>query len=103
MPARTARVSGMCGRSLQENTPLLERHLAVWRRQHPWLEWDLLVRGSDWPQKDTGLAGCTSQEMELKLGLPKDYSLAILSKKDRPLFKAELEFLRNSKVCCVSA
>eukprot|EP00971_Amphidinium_carterae_P232557 4614965-Amphidinium_carterae.2 len=42
-----------------------------------------------WPES------ITATELEVALGLPKDVSLAILSKKDRSLFKTELEFLRK--------
>eukprot|EP00971_Amphidinium_carterae_P031268 615708-Amphidinium_carterae.1 len=72
-----------------------ERHLQSWSVKYPWLIWDLALRHSchpwmttwpvpqAWAQKDTRLPEhFTATEMEVALGLPKDFSLAIHSKKD---------------------
>eukprot|EP00971_Amphidinium_carterae_P069956 1384211-Amphidinium_carterae.1 len=86
----------------------LEEHLQFWRVLYPWLIWDLALRRSSHQWMTSWLApqACaqkverwpphiTAAEMEVALGLPKGFSLAILSKKDRSVFKTELEFLRK--------
>eukprot|EP00971_Amphidinium_carterae_P091064 1802621-Amphidinium_carterae.2 len=83
---------------------VLERHVTAWRPRHPGLIWDLLQRGSglfwetSWPMpqavakvNEVSMAE-SANSLERTMGLPKDFTLAILSKRDRGVFKTELEF-----------